>query len=74
MDTVSIIRCEDYKFENVKKAVYEALEGIDAIKLKIGKGSKVLVKSNLLMRKSPGSSGGNSEISAGYRLQGNNRG
>lgn len=53
METVSIVRCEDYEFKNVKKAVYEALEGIATIKLKIVKGSYVLVKTNLLMRKSP---------------------
>lgn len=53
MNTVNIVRCGDYGSENVKKVVYEALDGIDAIKLKISKGSKVLVKTNLLMRKSP---------------------
>ena len=53
MNTVNIVRCEDYEFENVRKAVCEALDGIDAIKLKITKGSSVLVKTNLLMRKSP---------------------
>ena len=53
MESVNIVRCEDYEFKNVKKAVYEALEGIAAIKLKTIKGSYVLVKTNLLMRKSP---------------------
>jgi uncharacterized protein (DUF362 family)/Pyruvate/2-oxoacid:ferredoxin oxidoreductase delta subunit len=53
MNTVSIVRCEDYDFENVKKAVFEALDAIAAIKLNITKGSRVLVKTNLLMRKSP---------------------
>ncbi|HOR87169.1 MAG TPA: DUF362 domain-containing protein [Bacillota bacterium] len=53
MESVSIVRCENYEFNNVKKAVYEALQGITAIKLKIAIGSKVLVKTNLLMRKSP---------------------
>ncbi len=53
MNTVSIVRCRDYDFENVKKAVYEALDGIEAIKSSITKGSRVLVKTNLLMRKSP---------------------
>lgn len=53
MNIVSITRCEDYEFENVKKAVYEVLDGIDSIRLKISKGSKVLIKTNLLMRKSP---------------------
>lgn len=53
MNKVNIVRCGNYEFENVKKAVYEALEGIDAIRLKITKGSRVLVKTNLLMRKNP---------------------
>jgi uncharacterized protein (DUF362 family)/Pyruvate/2-oxoacid:ferredoxin oxidoreductase delta subunit len=53
MNTVNIVRCENYEFENVKKSVYEALQGIDAIRLKIRSGSRVLIKTNLLMRKSP---------------------
>lgn len=53
MNTVNIVRCENYEFENVKKAVYEALDGIAAIKIYITKGSRVLLKTNLLMRKSP---------------------
>lgn len=54
MNIVSIARCENYEFENVRKAVYEALDSIEAIKLKIPNGSRVLVKTNLLMRKNPG--------------------
>lgn len=53
MNKVNIVRCKDYEFENVKKTVYEALDGIEAIKLKITKGSSVLVKTNLLMKKNP---------------------
>lgn len=53
MNKVNIVKCRDYEFENVKKAVYEALNGIEAIKLKMTKGSRVLVKANLLMRKNP---------------------
>lgn len=53
MNTVNIVKCGDYEFENVKKAVYEALDGIEAIRLKITDGARVLVKTNLLMRKSP---------------------
>ncbi|HWR61844.1 MAG TPA: DUF362 domain-containing protein [Clostridia bacterium] len=53
MSTVSIVRCEDYEFENVKKSVYEALDRIEAIREKITGGSRVLVKANLLMRKNP---------------------
>lgn len=53
MSIVNIVRCADYKFENVRRAVYEVLDGIEPIKYKITKGSKVLVKTNLLMRKNP---------------------
>ena len=53
MNTVNIVKCSDYEFEHVKKAVYEALDGIEAIRLKITEGSRVLVKTNLLMRKDP---------------------
>lgn len=53
MNTVNIVRCNDYEYENVRKAVYEALEGIDAIRSKLAGGSRVLVKTNLLMRKDP---------------------
>jgi uncharacterized protein (DUF362 family)/Pyruvate/2-oxoacid:ferredoxin oxidoreductase delta subunit len=53
MNRVNIVRCEGYEYEKVKKAVYEALKGIDIIKRKIPKGSYVLVKANLLMRKNP---------------------
>jgi uncharacterized protein (DUF362 family) len=53
MESVNIEKCKDYEFKNVEKAVYEVLKGIAAIKLKMVKGSYVLVKTNLLMRKSP---------------------
>ncbi|NLK35760.1 MAG: DUF362 domain-containing protein [Gracilibacteraceae bacterium] len=53
MKTVSVVRCEDYELENVKRAVYEALDNISSLKFNISEGSKVLVKTNLLMRKKP---------------------
>lgn len=53
MHTVNIARCGNYEFESVKKAVYEVLDGIEAIKLKLTEDSRVLVKTNLLMRKNP---------------------
>ncbi|MGE5631107.1 MAG: DUF362 domain-containing protein [Caulobacteraceae bacterium] len=53
MERVNITRCGNYNFENVKKAVYEALDGVEVIKLKVVKGSRILVKTNLLMRKKP---------------------
>lgn len=53
MNTVSIAGCGDYDYENVRKAVYEVLDGITSIRDRAVNGSKVLVKTNLLMRKSP---------------------
>ena len=53
MDIVSISRCESYEADSVKKAVYEVLDGIAGIRQKITEGSRVLVKTNLLMRKNP---------------------
>ena len=53
MKTVSVVRCEDYELENVKRAVYEALDNISSLKFNISEGSKVLVKTNLLIRKKP---------------------
>lgn len=50
---VSIVRCEDYSSDKVKKAVYEALDGIPAIRQNIKAGARVLVKTNLLMKKTP---------------------
>jgi uncharacterized protein (DUF362 family) len=53
MNTINIVSCRDYEYENVKKAVYNALDGIVPIKQRINKGSRVLVKTNLLMKKNP---------------------
>lgn len=53
MEQVNIARCGDYDYENVRNSVYKVLDGIDGIKEKIFRGAKVLVKTNLLMRKRP---------------------
>lgn len=53
MEQVNIARCGDYDYENVRNSVYKVLDGIDGIKEKIYRGAKVLVKTNLLMRKRP---------------------
>lgn len=50
---VSIVSCEDYSSDKVKKSVYEALDGIPAIRQNIKAGARVLVKTNLLMKKTP---------------------
>ncbi len=53
MELVSIVRCENYEYKKVKMSVYEALESIPAIKPKMPRDSRILLKTNLLMRKSP---------------------
>lgn len=53
MGVVSISRCVDYEKEHVRKAVYQAINGIDSNRDRIARGSKVLVKTNLLMKKRP---------------------
>ncbi len=53
MEKVYIARCESYEYELVKEAVFECMDNFPGLKEKLIKGSKVLVKANLLMRKSP---------------------
>lgn len=53
MERVAIRRCEDYDYQNVEKAVFECLDSVNGIREKIVRGSKVLLKVNLLMRKRP---------------------
>lgn len=53
MKEVSIRNCENYDYENVKKAMKSNLEDIGGLEKYINKGSKVLVKPNLLMKKKP---------------------
>lgn len=55
MDTklVSVRECKDYDYENVKKTIRKNLEDIGGIEKYIKPSSKVLIKPNLLMKKSP---------------------
>lgn len=53
MNKVSIVKCSDYRYENVEKSVFECLDGIPEINKKIKHGSRVLVKANLLRGNSP---------------------
>ncbi|MBP2643622.1 MAG: hypothetical protein H6Q67_1509 [Firmicutes bacterium] len=53
METVSITKCETYRYEEVEKAVYDCLDNLGAIKRKVKKGSRVLVKVNLLKKNVP---------------------
>ena len=53
MNTVSILRCEEYSLPEVKAVIARSLENIGGIEKFVHKGSKVLLKPNLLMKKRP---------------------
>ncbi|MDF2533545.1 MAG: hypothetical protein K0Q65_3126, partial [Clostridia bacterium] len=53
MNKVHITRCKDYDYPMVEQAVAECFDAAPEVKAKLFKGAKVLVKTNLLMRKSP---------------------
>ncbi|MFZ5351908.1 MAG: DUF362 domain-containing protein [Bacillota bacterium] len=53
MEKVYIARCNNYDIDNVKKSVYACMESFPELKKKLTKGARVLVKANLLMKKSP---------------------
>lgn len=53
MYNVSISRCDNYEYENVKKAVFQCLDRIIEIKQKIKPQAKVLIKANLAKAEKP---------------------
>ena len=53
MSKVHITKCDSYDFPKVEQAVAECFEAIPELKEKLFKGARVLVKTNLLMRKNP---------------------
>lgn len=53
MEKVSLVRCNDYNYELVKKAMEESFENLGGIDKYINPGEKILLKVNLLMKKSP---------------------
>ncbi len=53
MEIVSLVRCKDYNYELVKKAVEESFKNLGGVDKYIVPGEKVLLKVNLLMKKSP---------------------
>ena len=53
MIEVSIVRCQDYEYEKVEKAVFQSLDTLKGLKDKIKPGSKALVKVNLLKKNNP---------------------
>ncbi|WGX74755.1 DUF362 domain-containing protein [Paraclostridium bifermentans] len=53
MKFVSIRKCDDYNYENIKKSIEKNLDDIGGIEKYISPNSKVLIKPNLLMKKIP---------------------
>lgn len=53
MEIVSLARCKDYNYELVKKAVEKSFDNLGGVDRYILPGEKVLLKVNLLMKKSP---------------------
>lgn len=53
MSKIHITKCDNYEYSNVEQAVRECFEELPELKEKLFKGAKVLVKTNLLMRKNP---------------------
>jgi uncharacterized protein (DUF362 family)/Pyruvate/2-oxoacid:ferredoxin oxidoreductase delta subunit len=53
MNKVHIVKCQEYDLDKVQQAVAECFDAMPEFKEKLFEGAKVLVKTNLLMRKSP---------------------
>lgn len=53
MKNVSVRKCNDYSYENVKLSVEKLIEDLGGLEKYIKPNSKVLVKPNLLMKKTP---------------------
>lgn len=53
MNKVHIARCDDYEYQKVEAAVFECFEAVPQVRQKLFEGARVLIKTNLLMRKNP---------------------
>ncbi|MCT4563006.1 MAG: DUF362 domain-containing protein [Maledivibacter sp.] len=53
MEKVSLVRCEDYKYDLIKKSMNESFKNLGGISRYINPGDRVLLKLNLLMKKRP---------------------
>lgn len=53
MKKVSVIKCDNYDYDNVLKSMEKNLENIGGLESYIKPKSKVLIKPNLLMKKTP---------------------
>lgn len=52
-EIVSLVSCRDYEYENVKNSIHESFKNLGGIDKYFSKGETVLLKLNLLMKKSP---------------------
>lgn len=53
INTVSVLRCDNYDIKNLKSILNKSLENIGGLRKYINKGDKVLLKINLVMAKKP---------------------
>lgn len=53
MNLVSLRKCNDYEYDNIKKSIEMMLDDLGGIEKFVSKNSKVLIKPNLLMKKRP---------------------
>lgn len=53
MNTVSVIACNEYEHDKVKSALLESIKNLGGLEKYIKKTDKVLLKVNLLMKKTP---------------------
>ena len=53
INTVSVLRCDNYDIKNLKSILNKSLKNIGGLEKYINKGDKVLLKINLVMAKKP---------------------
>lgn len=53
MEIVSLIKCDDYRYEKVRQALEKSFENLGGVKKYVNHGETALLKLNLLMKKKP---------------------
>ncbi len=51
--TVSVLRCDTYDLNQLKETIKKSLENLGGLEVFVSKGDRVLLKTNLLMKKTP---------------------
>ncbi|MBV1759220.1 MAG: DUF362 domain-containing protein [Dethiosulfatibacter sp.] len=51
--TVSVLRCDTYDLYQLKETIKKSLENLGGLEVFVSKGDRVLLKTNLLMKKTP---------------------